>query len=194
MPKQVTVKGPQHHRCGFCKKRLPTLNGVQRHIQNTAACRRRWELKVTTASSDTDTINNTVHLKLLDDDSPIDYTTIPGSPIASSSSETFDDSARRYIDRFAELYPGPVATIFGEGVTTFERWEEENRDAGRSRWYPFQDEEEWDLAAWLAKNVGHNKIEEFLKLPKVCQLPFLGVCRLNQCITTDQGSESYHDK
>ncbi|KAJ6454809.1 hypothetical protein C8R45DRAFT_1188877 [Mycena sanguinolenta] len=30
---------------------------------------------------------------------------------------------------------------------------------------PFADEEEWELAKWLIKNVGHNQAEAFLKLP-----------------------------
>ncbi|KAJ6563196.1 hypothetical protein B0H10DRAFT_1753844, partial [Mycena sp. CBHHK59/15] len=30
---------------------------------------------------------------------------------------------------------------------------------------PFADEEEWELAKWLIKNVGHNQTEAFLKLP-----------------------------
>ncbi|KAF8196303.1 hypothetical protein K438DRAFT_1825958 [Mycena galopus ATCC 62051] len=30
---------------------------------------------------------------------------------------------------------------------------------------PFADEEEWELAKWLIKNVGHNQVEVFLKLP-----------------------------
>lgn len=32
---------------------------------------------------------------------------------------------------------------------------------------PFADEEEWELAKWLIKNVGHNQTEAFLKLPIV---------------------------
>ncbi|KAG6913067.1 hypothetical protein DXG01_009879, partial [Tephrocybe rancida] len=30
---------------------------------------------------------------------------------------------------------------------------------------PFRDHEEWELAKWLIKNVGHGQAEEFLKLP-----------------------------
>ncbi|KAI0083765.1 hypothetical protein BDY19DRAFT_899724 [Irpex rosettiformis] len=46
-------------------------------------------------------------------------------------------------------------------------WKKENKDAGRSRWYPFASMEEWELAAWLLQNVGHNKIDQFLKLEMV---------------------------
>ncbi|KAK0493964.1 hypothetical protein EDD18DRAFT_1355885 [Armillaria luteobubalina] len=32
---------------------------------------------------------------------------------------------------------------------------------------PFQDDEEWELAKWLIKNMGHSAAEEFLKLPMI---------------------------
>ncbi|KAJ7646307.1 hypothetical protein DFH06DRAFT_1270854 [Mycena polygramma] len=34
---------------------------------------------------------------------------------------------------------------------------------------PYADEEEWELAKWLIKNVGHNQTESFLKLPIVTE-------------------------
>ncbi|KAH7910151.1 hypothetical protein BJ138DRAFT_969506, partial [Hygrophoropsis aurantiaca] len=36
---------------------------------------------------------------------------------------------------------------------------------GENEWAPFRDEDAWELARFLMKNVGQNKIEEFLKLP-----------------------------
>ncbi|KAJ3487621.1 hypothetical protein NLI96_g3382 [Meripilus lineatus] len=38
---------------------------------------------------------------------------------------------------------------------------------GAEVWGPFQDEDEWELAKWLIKNVGHNQAEEFLKLQAI---------------------------
>ncbi|TCD63835.1 hypothetical protein EIP91_004902 [Steccherinum ochraceum] len=35
---------PEKHRCGFCNKKLPTLQGVKAHIQNAPSCRKRWEV------------------------------------------------------------------------------------------------------------------------------------------------------
>ena len=60
-----------------------------------------------------------------------------------------------------------VAQTFGEGLPLFEQWRRENLAAGRSRWAPFVDEEEWEMAQWMVQNLGHNQIEEFLKLAKV---------------------------
>ncbi|KAI0342882.1 hypothetical protein BDW22DRAFT_1330157, partial [Trametopsis cervina] len=54
-------------------------------------------------------------------------------------------------------------------MTTFERWEQRTKKEGLSRWHPFGSEDEWELAAWLTQNVGHNKIEEFLHLEMVSQ-------------------------
>ena len=76
-------------------------------------------------------------------------------------------AAQKCLERFVQFYPEPVAAIIGEGMTTFELWEKENVEESRDQWYPFQSQEEWELAVWLAKNVGHNQIDEFLKLAMV---------------------------
>ncbi|KAJ7882418.1 hypothetical protein B0H14DRAFT_3082501 [Mycena olivaceomarginata] len=47
----------------------------------------------------------------------------------------------------------------------FEDPDVEMRDVDAQILGPFADEEEWELAKWLIKNVGHNKTESFLKLP-----------------------------
>ncbi|KIP01147.1 hypothetical protein PHLGIDRAFT_46146, partial [Phlebiopsis gigantea 11061_1 CR5-6] len=51
--------------------------------------------------------------------------------------------------------------------TTFERWAREDAEEKRSPWHPYPSREEWELARFLAKNFGHNRIEEFLKLDLV---------------------------
>ncbi|KAJ6470800.1 hypothetical protein C8R47DRAFT_988514, partial [Mycena vitilis] len=49
--------------------------------------------------------------------------------------------------------------------TSSERIRDDQVLAGYEILGPFADEEEWQLAKWLIKNVGHNKTESFLKLP-----------------------------
>ncbi|KAI0694406.1 hypothetical protein BC835DRAFT_1306289 [Cytidiella melzeri] len=49
----------------------------------------------------------------------------------------------------------------------FERWKGENKEQHQNKWYPFGSKDEWEMAAWLAQNVGHNKIDEFLKLEMI---------------------------
>lgn len=34
-------------------------------------------------------------------------------------------------------------------------------------WGPFESEDDWEMAKWLVKNVGHNQAEDFLKLNMV---------------------------
>ncbi|KIK10845.1 hypothetical protein PISMIDRAFT_44635, partial [Pisolithus microcarpus 441] len=51
--------------------------------------------------------------------------------------------------------------------TLFESWEEAEALDDDSMWAPFRDEEEWELARFLMKNIGQNKTDEFLKLGMV---------------------------
>lgn len=55
----------------------------------------------------------------------------------------------------------------GEGKTSFEQIRDEQILRGAEVLGPFKDDEEWELAKWLIKNVGQNVAEEFLKLPMV---------------------------
>jgi hypothetical protein len=162
------------HRCGFCGKRLPTLTGVRLHIQNTNACRRRWELQVTKPGSSTKKdetratptpTNIPTHLEA--DFSGVAEDFVPPVDVSRTSESEDSFPIPEHLERFFQLYPEPVAAIVGKEKTVFEKWEEERRKEGRSQWYPFESKDEWELAAWLAQNVGHNKIDEFLKLAEV---------------------------
>lgn len=55
----------------------------------------------------------------------------------------------------------------GEGCTKFEHIHNEQVLTDAKIWGPFQDEEEWELAKWLIKNVGHGQADSLLKLPTV---------------------------
>ncbi|KAJ7813602.1 hypothetical protein B0H14DRAFT_3477712 [Mycena olivaceomarginata] len=54
---------------------------------------------------------------------------------------------------------------YGASKTSFERIRDDQILAGCEILGPFADDEEWELAKWLIKNVGHNQTETFLKLP-----------------------------
>lgn len=69
--------------------------------------------------------------------------------------------------RFPEKYPGNVAEVLGTGETMFETLQNRSEASGQSPWEPFQDQDEWELAEWLAKSVNKTATEEFLKLPIV---------------------------
>lgn len=76
--------------------------------------------------------------------------------------------------RFVEKYPEEAATILEGREGLFETWRKEDRRVGDgNRWAPFANKNEWELAQWLMKNVGQNKIEEFFKLGLVCTVTLL---------------------
>ncbi|KAH9926044.1 uncharacterized protein B0H18DRAFT_876733 [Fomitopsis serialis] len=73
-----------------------------------------------------------------------------------------EDEEQAY--RYVEAYPGVVAKIIREDKTLFEKWRDERKSGKVDEWAPFADQEEWELFRWLIKNVGQNKIDDFLKL------------------------------
>lgn len=181
MPKATSAV----HRCGFCRKKLPSAKGVTIHIQKTLECRRRWELeldaqpaqsllgrldaaashKSATTTYDEDIPCGEPEVPMHDSISAMHEQPRPNpTSSASTSQETLDE---RYLQRFVQIYPGEAAEIVRKGTSAFEQWRRENVREERTRWYPFASKEEWELAAWLAENVGQNKIEEFLKLEMV---------------------------
>ena len=54
-----------------------------------------------------------------------------------------------------------------QGKTAFEKIEDSQVLKYGEVLGPFRDEEEWELAKWLIKNVGHTQADSFLKLPIV---------------------------
>jgi hypothetical protein len=69
--------------------------------------------------------------------------------------------------RFPVSYPGDAARILGRGETAFGRRRNELEASGKSKWEPFADQDEWELAEWLMKRVNQTGTEEFLKLSVV---------------------------
>ncbi|KAE9391614.1 hypothetical protein BT96DRAFT_959531 [Gymnopus androsaceus JB14] len=66
--------------------------------------------------------------------------------------------------RFAEAYPGPAPTVYGEQETTFEAQRAMQESRLEQPWSPFADIEEWELARWMAKSVNQTEADEYLKL------------------------------
>ncbi|RDB21586.1 hypothetical protein Hypma_011245 [Hypsizygus marmoreus] len=68
---------------------------------------------------------------------------------------------------FRTLFPanGEAGKAFGSGKTAFEHIHDDQVLRGAEILGPFRDDEEWNLAKWLIKNVGHNQADVFLKLP-----------------------------
>jgi hypothetical protein len=73
---------------------------------------------------------------------------------------TVDDAY--YIEEFpADLGAG---AIWGEEVPVFEKLWQEQKAEGSSRWGPFENQNEWELAEWLIKNIGQKQTDAFLNL------------------------------
>jgi len=70
---------------------------------------------------------------------------------------------------FTEQYTGVAATILGKQKTVFESMEAAELERGESEWAPFRDEDEWELARFLMKNLGQMKVDELLKLSFVSE-------------------------
>ncbi|KAJ7429835.1 hypothetical protein B0H11DRAFT_1894852 [Mycena galericulata] len=70
-------------------------------------------------------------------------------------------------DGYEESFPSDrkAGATYGPSKTMFEHIRDDQILTGSEVLGPFADEEEWELAKWLIKNVGHNQTEAFLKLP-----------------------------
>ncbi|KAI5995121.1 hypothetical protein EDD15DRAFT_2387675 [Pisolithus albus] len=93
----------------------------------------------------------------------------PPSRQASVEDEFEDKSALAKGGRFVAQYTELAAQILGSQPTVFEDMEKAENASGCSQWAPFHNEEEWELARFLMKNVGQTKIDDFLKLSLVRQ-------------------------
>jgi hypothetical protein len=72
-----------------------------------------------------------------------------------------------YVEPFPE--DAKAGAIWGYTTPKFQAlWDKQKLGGGK--WEPFEDEEEWELAEWLIKNVGQKQTDTFLKLPIVSHL------------------------
>lgn len=95
----------------------------------------------------------------------LDSNAVPPSQSARVEDVQDSDESRRFI----ESYPMQQAAgaPFGTSRTSFESIRDDQILHGAEILGPFKNDQEWELAKWLIKNVGHNAAEEFLKLAVV---------------------------
>ncbi|KAJ6560916.1 hypothetical protein B0H10DRAFT_1966807 [Mycena sp. CBHHK59/15] len=79
--------------------------------------------------------------------------------------EVVDEESVWFVEEFSE--DAQAGATFGEGPTTFQAIRDDQVLRGAEVLGPFESDDEWELAKWLIKNVGHNQMEAFLKLPIV---------------------------
>jgi hypothetical protein len=68
--------------------------------------------------------------------------------------------------RYVEEYPPErkAGAAWGKDQPLFVQIKKEQEENGTSKWGPFKDQQEWELAEWLSKNVGQKQTDIFLKL------------------------------
>jgi hypothetical protein len=94
-----------------------------------------------------------------------DAITLPGPEILPTQPRCPEDENKKsayYIEEFpANLGAGAV---WGEEIPVFEKLWQEQKKSGSSQWGPFEDEDEWELAEWLIRNIGQKQTDSFLNL------------------------------
>jgi hypothetical protein len=89
------------------------------------------------------------------------------APNRSQSKEVEDEGAP---GRYAEDYNSEnVAHILQKSQSAFEALKEDQNNAGFAEkpWTPFEDQDEWELAQFLIKEVTQTATNKYLKLPIV---------------------------
>jgi hypothetical protein len=90
--------------------------------------------------------------------------------VTVDDSDAEDDSERlgkaKRLPYYIQEFPPNLGAgaVWGEEVPFFEKLRQEQVQNGSSRWGPFDDQDEWELAQWLITNIGHNQINAFLDL------------------------------
>jgi hypothetical protein len=79
--------------------------------------------------------------------------------------EVPEEEGAVYVEEFSKLAEAGKAG--GCGKSFFSERRDEEIQRGADPLGPFANEDEWELARWLVKNVGHTQSDMFLKLPIV---------------------------
>ncbi|KAJ6603507.1 Zn-finger domain-containing protein [Mycena vulgaris] len=85
--------------------------------------------------------------------------------------EVMDEDDPQKFARFVEPYEDeksgrpPAGRPLRRGETLFQHMRARQEAAGATKFAPFQDGDEWDLARWLSKNVSQIATDEYLELP-----------------------------
>jgi hypothetical protein len=74
-------------------------------------------------------------------------------------------------DVFIEPFPeeAKAGGVWGTGTLHFESICQAQESAGDANWGPFEDEEGWQLAEWLIRNICQKQTDAYLRLPIVSQ-------------------------
>jgi hypothetical protein len=207
--------------CGFCGRPIPTIGGVLRHIQATVTCRearklqiKSYHINILDLEDDQDIDNTPSNAQDDGDNSNVDNVDfdpssfLEGTPEPSPSPSPEPESRHARVEdaddedddltgstRYVNPYPYLAGTAKGQADPKFEHIRKEQMEQGEDIWAPFEDQDEWELARWLARNVGQKQTDDFLKLPIVCDILLLVHHFLNGGLQIQKRTQtSYHNK
>ncbi|KAJ7889434.1 hypothetical protein B0H13DRAFT_2341561 [Mycena leptocephala] len=179
--------------CAFCQLDFSSRSLVRRHQLQSPACKKKLETSLGARLSkltsrrrrQTNEVPQSPELPSADDLAAI-LDEIPlESGLASQSQQDSEIPASEDPDQDASIptqlpqerpgsrpqwYRTPdeklgAGATYGPSKTAFEIIRDEELLKGGTVLGPFRDDDEWQLAKWLIKHVGHTATEEFLKLP-----------------------------
>ncbi|KAJ7463128.1 hypothetical protein B0H11DRAFT_2159912 [Mycena galericulata] len=103
---------------------------------------------------------------------PSSNSTVPEPPAANprkrprATVEEVEDEDARWVQDFPDDMEAGVP--LGTCQTYFEKLREQQKEGGHAPWYPFESEDEWELARWLmTSGLSQKKMDEYLKLKSV---------------------------
>jgi hypothetical protein len=179
MPRLSQAYPFAHNQCDNCGQAFPTRNGVRRHIGHSPHCKAAI-LRNSTARH---AARRAEDIEILADDggyhqgvqthADTDIPDLDINPEILSGHEggltdqrdhAHVDMNPRYVRKYDE---GHAANVSGSAKTAFESMKDSQDASGQGAYAPFKDRGEWELAAWLVKNVNQRGTDEFLKLPIV---------------------------
>jgi hypothetical protein len=104
-----------------------------------------------------------------------------------------DDEASEESAYYIEDFPPNLGAgaVWGEDIPFFEKLRQEQVQNETSRWGPFEDHDEWELAKWLIRNTGHNQTNAFLNLNIVSSHLFYKISDINDCIDRCRNEPSH---
>lgn len=101
---------------------------------------------------------------------PVQPTQPQGRSMSATVEDVPDEDDETEKSRYIEDFPAEfkAGAVWGVDQPSFESIKQTQEENGTSRCGPFKNEEEWELAEWLIRNVGKKQADVFLKLPIVC--------------------------
>jgi hypothetical protein len=122
---------------------------------------------------------------------------LAGPPIQPAEPECLRAAVKEGVDdekssaTFIEEFPANrgAGAVWGEEVPFFEKLRLDQEENESSRWGPFEDQDEWELAKWLIQNVGQNQTDTFLNLNIVGFTFVLIFSPLISCHLIDAGTD-----